>query len=93
MMPNFDTSTPFVLSGKITFANGNEVSLSQSDISLSGSQFFQDSGATTLPVGAVVGRILTLELINDSGQWSNKDFFGAVISLVFDYGNSNKITG
>ena len=92
MMPNFDTSTPFVLSGKITFANGNEVSLSQSDISLSGSQFFQDSGATTLPVGAVVGRILTLELINDNGQWSNKDFFGAVISLVFDYGNSNKIT-
>lgn len=68
----------------ITFADGSEDFAAAEDIGSNTALAF-GADSNTLPIGAAVGRSLTLELINDSGQWEGRDWYGATVHMVLSY--------
>lgn len=93
MFVNFTTKhIPFTPSATIKFADRTTVTVPASKIGLSNTRLTHSGESSGLPVGVVLGRTLQLELVNDEGQWNNKDFFGAIITLKLSYGGSNSVT-
>lgn len=81
----------FTPSLKITFSDGDVVNVDKSGIGLQNTSFADSSDGSTLPIGAAIGKTLTLELLNDGGIWDGYDFFGASIDLTLTYEGGDKI--
>lgn len=77
--------TDFKTRATIEFISGDVYELSHDDFAVSGNSFTDGANSSTLPLGEAVGRSIKLEIVNDSDQYADVDFFGAKIDLYLDF--------
>lgn len=82
----------FTPSLKITFSDRDVVNVDKNGIGLQNTSMADASDGSTLPIGAAIGKTLTIELLNDSGEWAGYDFFGASIDLTLTYDTGDIVT-
>ena len=80
-----DERTDFKTRATIEFVSGDVYELGYDDFVVSGNSFTDGANSTSLPLGEAVGRSINLEIINDSDEYADIDFFGAKIALYLDY--------
>ena len=82
----------FTPSLNITFSDRDVVNVDNNGIGLQNTSMADASDGSTLPIGAAIGKTLTIELLNDSGEWAGYDFFGASIDLTLTYDTGDIVT-
>lgn len=75
----------------IAFADGSTADIDAYGIGYANTQLAEGAGVSALPVGCAVGKTLQIELVNEDGQWDDKDFFGALVDFKLDYGDNTSI--
>lgn len=75
------TRTDFTETATITFSDGQTLSLTQHDFTLSGNGITDGAGSSSFPLGAVVEKAIHMELMNADDHLSSYSFQGAVIRL------------
>ena len=75
------TRTDFTKTATITFSDGQTLSLTQHDFTLSGNGITDGAGSSSFPLGAVVEKAIHMELMNADDHLSSYSFQGAVIRL------------
>lgn len=79
------TRTDFTETAEITFADGQILSLTQSDFTISGNGITDGAGSNSFPLGVAIEKSIAVELINDDDHLSDYDFQGAVIRLKLNF--------
>lgn len=76
----------------VIFANGQEIDIPESLFSLSGNTIRSGNGTDGLPLGEVVGRSISLELMNQGQHFTLYQWVGAKINLilVFNVGDADE---
>ena len=75
------TRTDFTETATITFSDGQTLSLTQHDVTMSGNGITDGAGSSSFPLGAVVEKAIHMELMNADDHLSSYSFQGAVIRL------------
>lgn len=71
----------FYPEAEITFSDGTKKTLAKDDFALSGNSITEAAGSSSFPIGLVVPKQITLSIMNQDDQWSEYDFYHAIIVL------------
>lgn len=77
--------TDFKENAEITFADGTVLNLTEKDFTISNNSVTDAADTNGIPLGIALCRSIQIELINDNEQFSNYDFFGAIIRLYLTF--------
>lgn len=77
--------TDFKQNAEITFANGEVLTLTEKDFTLSNNMVTDAGESNGIPLGVAVCRNIQIELMNDDERFSDYDFFGARIRLFLTF--------
>lgn len=83
--------TDFKEKATVTLANGTVLKLTEKDFTVSNNKLVDGSCESKIPLGAAICRNIQIEIMNDRGQFSAYDFFGAVIDLYLTFSLSESI--
>ena len=75
----------FYYHADITFANGSSVELGPDDLVVSGNSIVESAESTAFPLGNAIGKRLTLSIRNNEDQFSEYDFYNAIIQLYLHF--------
>lgn len=83
----------FYYTAAITFKDGRKVELDKSGLAAQGNSIVVSPESNAFPLGFAIAKRLTLQILNQSEQYSYYDFFGAVIQLYlkFDLSKNTEI--
>ncbi len=76
-----DERTDFRCGGEIELTDGQKLTLTEEDLTLTGTSVTDGAGSDELPLGEAICRTVTVELMNDDGHLDGYDFFGARVKL------------
>lgn len=77
--------TNFTEHAVMRLQNGEVLHLEASDFTVENNNFVDGASSTSFPLGVAVSKTIQIEIANFDEQYSNIDFFGAVIKLYIDY--------
>lgn len=77
--------TDFKQNAEITLADGTLLTLSEKDFTIANNSVVDGAGSNGIPLGVAICRNIQIELMNDKDQFSEYDFFGAVIRLYLTF--------
>lgn len=77
--------TDFRCHAEITLANGTVLEPTDNDFCIGGNSITDGAGCNGFPLGIAISRSITIELMNDEGQYADVDFFGAKIRLYLTF--------
>lgn len=71
----------FYYTAHMDFTDGRSVDLSQNDIVVSGNGITESGDVSSFPLGCAIGKRITLAIRNNEDQFSDYDFYNAVIQI------------
>lgn len=77
--------TDFKEYAEITLADGTLLELTEKDFTIGNNSIVDGSDSSGIPLGVAVCRNVQIEIMNDEDQFSEYDFFGAVIRLYLTF--------
>lgn len=85
------TRTDFKQYAEMSLADGAEWLLDESDFTITNNSYTDGAGANGLPLGAVIGRSVQIELMNDDERFAEVNFIGAKIRLYLTFQLSSTV--
>lgn len=83
--------TDFKQNAEITLADGTLLTLSEKDFTIANNSVVDGAGSNGIPLGVAICRNVQIEIMNDKDQFSEYDFFGAVIRLYLTFQLSESV--
>lgn len=83
----------FYYTAHIDFADGRSIDLNENDLVVTGNGIAESGDVSSFPLGCAIGKRITLEIRNNNDQFSEYDFYNAVINvkLKFDLSQNTEI--
>ena len=83
--------TDFKEYAEVSLADGTVLNLTEKDFTIGNNGLVDGAGSTGIPLGYAICRNVQIEIMNDADQFSEYDFFGAVIHLYLTFQLSESV--
>lgn len=88
-----ETRRDFYYTASLAFKDGRKIELDKNGLAAQGNRIVVSPESNSFPLGFAIGKRLTLQILNQSDQFSEYDFFGATVQLYlkFDLSKNTEI--